>query len=284
MIHSIVPLVSAIVLIFLLAVIFLNRQWQKQHKLLAIYIIAAIFWAIGDSILRSDFLLEYKLLLFIIVILGSVWWSVQFYYFLRAFVGLPGGYVVWFGYASLFTLGITAALNYWPESLTFNAGVTAPDRGWWFFLYAATMLAIAFSGLYVTIRRFKNLSKPKERNKVAYLIMAIGMLAVFGFPGMTPLAHGFPLSTIGVLFAACILTYAVAKHELISVNYILRRGIAWAGVITVGIAACISLFLLVNSVISIDIESSHLALAVLAGIAIAISIFLLRNLFVTRVD
>ncbi|GAI81019.1 unnamed protein product [marine sediment metagenome] len=46
----------------------------------------------------------------------------------------------------------------------------------------------------------------------------------------------------GGLLSACILTYAVMKHELVSVNSVLRRGLGWASLFVIGTGAYLLVF------------------------------------------
>ncbi len=283
-IHSFIPLAAAIVYILLLIIIIANRQWQKQHMLLACYLIAASFWTLSDFLLRSDTLAEYKLILFRIVICSSMWWCVQFLYFVRSFLNLPGGLGVWFGYISLALFITLTVFGHIPPSITFDGGVVSPTYGWWIILYITHFLTITSLGVYSLIQRFRRSVEPKERNKIAYLIVAIGLLVAFGFSGMTPLARGFPVSHLGGLLSASILTYAVVKHEIVSFNFVIRRGLSWAGLIVVIVSIYLVVFFLINLLVGSEMKPIILASTTLAAVAMAVIVYLLRNFFISGVD
>ena len=67
-VNSLVPLGSAFAHVILLLALIINRQWQKQHMLFTLYLGAAILWGFCTFLLRSELLIEYKLLIFRIVI------------------------------------------------------------------------------------------------------------------------------------------------------------------------------------------------------------------------
>ncbi|MFC1988939.1 hypothetical protein ACFLVJ_03820 [Chloroflexota bacterium] len=138
-INYIVPLFAAIIYISLLLVIIINRVWQKQHKLFIMYLVAATLWSFSTFLLRSDYLIEYKLLLFRVVILASMWWLIQLYYFIRAYFNQPVNLWIRLGYASLAISFILAVVGYWPVSLTFNNGVITPYWGWYLILYVISL-------------------------------------------------------------------------------------------------------------------------------------------------
>ncbi len=283
-VNCLVPLAAALVYIVLLVVIIFNRQWQKQHKFFALYLVAATLWSFNTVLLRSDSLMEHKLLLFRIVILASVWWVVQLYYFVRVFLNQPRGLGIWLGYGFLATSIILAALGYWPVRLTFDNGVIIPYWGWYGFLYVATLLTYPGIGLYSLVRKFMTLAEPKERNKIAYLIFAIGLLVVFGFTGITPLADKFPLSHLGGLLSAWIFTYAIMRHELVSINAVLRRSLGWASLLIIGAGAYTLVFYLLNLLFDLELKPITFALATLLATAVAIGVYRIRPNFLEMVE
>jgi signal transduction histidine kinase len=228
--------------------------------------------------------MEYKLLLFRIVISASMWWAVQLYYFVKAFLGQPGGWGIRFVYTLLVVFITLAAVGYIPPSITFSDGTVNPTYGWWIILYVTLFLTCTGLGLYSLVQRLRILTNPRERNKIAYLIITIGMLVVFGFSGMTPLANEFPLSHLGALLSACILTYAVMKHELISINSVLRRGLGWVSLSVIGTGAYLLVFFLIHLLVGFELETVTFVLATLSAVAVALLVYWLRPTFLEMVD
>jgi diguanylate cyclase (GGDEF)-like protein len=283
-IHSIVPLIAAITYILLFFVIVFNRAWERQHKLMACYLIAASTWTFSAFLLRSDFFLDYKLVLFKIVTCASMWWAIQMYYFAREFMNLPGGWGIRLGYTSLGLFIIFAIFGLAPSGITFNDGQVIPIYGWWMIQYASTFVILSALIIYSLVKNFINVTEPKEHNKSMYLILAIIVLTVFGFAGMTPLANEFPVSIFGGLLSACVLTYAILKHDLVSVNLFVRRSLSWAAVISVGVVAYLALFFLIYLLTDFEVRVSVVVITTLAAIAMAVIVYSLRNFFVRRVD
>jgi len=285
--HYLIPLIATLIYVSLFLVVIVNRPWQKQHKLFVLYLAAATLWGFSNFLLLSNFFIEYKLLLFRLVIVSSMWWAVQLYHFARSFLHLPGGFGVWFGYASLALLTILAILGYAPPSIILEDGTfVGPKYGWWFVLYVAPLVILASLGGYALLRRLKTLTDPEERNKISYLIAAVGLLVIFGFVGITPLAlaGGLPWSHIGGLLSACILAYAVMKHELISMNYVLRRGLGWLSLFVIGAGAYLLVFFLINLLVGFELDAVTLTLATLSAAAAALLVYWLRPIFLGMVD
>jgi len=280
----IVPLSAAVVYISLFLVIVINRGWQKQHKLLIWYLVAAMLWSLSTFLLRSDYLIEHKLLLFRVVLFASLWWAVQLYHFAMLFLHQPSGWGLWFGYTSLVVFGILAAIGYVPSNVTFSNNTVKPDYGWWFILYFGHLATLSYLSVSALHLRLKTLVDPKERNKVAYLVFAISILLIFGFSGVTPLADKFPISHLGGLLSACILTYAVMKHELVNINAVMRRVLGWVSLFILGAGAYLLFFFLLHLLIGFELKAVTLILATLTAAAVAIFIYWLRPIFLGIVD
>lgn len=284
-IHSLIPLAATITYFCLLIIIVINRPWQRQHKLLAWYLIGAGCWTLSSFFLfHGGLFLEYKLLLFRIVIFTSIWWAVQLYYFTRSFLHLPGGWAIRFGYTSLVVFGTIAAMGYAPPGITSIDGLITPVYGWWYFLYIIPLVTLAGMGVYSLGHRLRIVTDPREYNKIAYLIVAVVFIAAFGFISITPLARGYPIAHAGALFSACILTYAVIKHELVSINSVLRRGLGWVSLFAIGIGAYLLVFFLVNLLGGFELKAITLTLATLSAVMVALFVYWLRPLFLGMVD
>ncbi len=286
-IHSLIPLLVAVIYISLFAVVMINRPWQQQHKLFMLYLLAAIIWEVSESLLLSSYFVEFKLLLFRLVICSSLWWGIQLYLFARAFLQLRMGFGLWFGYASLLLLSILAILGYAPQSILVENGVfDSPVYGWWFVVYVVPMIVLVLLGGYALLRRFRVIRNPEERNKMSYLIAAIGILVVLGFIGITPVAltGGIPFSHIGALISACILTYAILKHGLVSINAVLRRSLGWGILFAVGIGTYALIFFLLHLVLDFELPFGTLALSTISAVAVALLVYWLRPTFFTMVD
>ena len=287
MIHYLIPLIATLIYVSLFLVVIVNRPWQKQHKLFVLYLAAATLWGFSNFLLLSNFLIEYKLLLFRLVIVSSMWMAVQLYYFAMSFLHLPGGLGIRFGYASLALLTTLAVLGYAPPSIILEGGTfVGPNYGWWFILYVAPLVTLAGLGVHSLVKRLRILTDPRERNKISYLIAAVGLLVIFGFVGITPLtlAGGLPWGHVGALFSACILTYAVMKHELVSINSVLRRGLGWVSLLAIGTGAYLLVFFLINLLGGFELKAITLALATLSAAVAALLVYWLRPIFLGMVD
>ncbi len=283
-IHSLLPLIAAIAYIPLFAILIANRPWRKQHKLLFVVLTGAMLWSIGSFLLRSDFLVEYRIHLFRITICACIWFIVQLYWFLRLLIGRDGGVGLWIGYTLLLAFVIASFLGYIPRSISFSDSLIAPDFGLWILLLAVPMLVLPSLFAYAAIRKFRISTKPEERNLFYYLFLTVGLLLTFTLLNFTQFGKEFPIAHLGNLFVAGILTYIVLRHRLLDVQIVLRRGLSWAGLIAVGIGIYLLLFFSFYFVVGLELNAIALALTTLAAVAIVMVVYLLRGFFVRGAD
>ena len=284
MFNYLVPLLAAVIYVTVFIVVIANGSWQKERKLFVIYLAAAVLWSFDDFLLRSSFFAGHKLLLFRIVVWSSMWWALQLYYFVRAFLRQPGGWGIKFGYTSLIIFGAAAILGYAPPSITYNNGAVSPEISWWFILYVGHFITMSALAVHSLIQRLKVLTDARERNKVDYLIGSISMLALFGFLGITPLAHEFPVSHFGGLVAACLLAYAIMKHDLVSINSVLRRSLGWASLFVLGTGTYALVLYFLHFLLNFELKPITLVMATLVSAAASVFVYKLRHAFLGMVD
>ncbi|MCK4722580.1 MAG: sensor domain-containing diguanylate cyclase, partial [Dehalococcoidia bacterium] len=93
-----------------------------------------------------------------------------------------------------------------------------------------------------------------------------------------------PISHLGNLANALILTYATLKHRLLDMGVVLRRGLSWAGLAAVGVGAYLALFFLIHLLAGFEVKAATLALSTLAAAAMAVIVYQLRGSFTRWVD
>ena len=284
MMNYLLPLIVLMLYLILLCMVAFNQPMQKQHKLFILYLFAAAAWSLSDYFLRSDLFPGQQLILFRMVIIASLWWVVQYYCFIRSFLGLSGGIGAKFGYGALAVLIILALLGVAPGTIVYDAGLVSPVYGWWFFVYVFPMLIIGILGTYTLVKKLRTLVNLEERNKVAYLVVSIVLLFIFGFIGITPLARNFPISHLGGLFAAMILTYAILEHDLVSINVIIRRALGVIALSVIGVTVYLAAIYLLLEVFGVNFSTKSIALSVVSGLVVIVLIIRLRPMVMGKLE
>ncbi len=148
-IYALFPLVAIIAYVPLLINTLSSRTWQRQHKLFAIFLVAAILFGVADLLLRSDVLRQHNFLLARISIILFSWMAVQFHCFTSSF--FPPGKGRWLplAYVSLGVLVISAALGYLPRDIVVSGSKLNIDYGSGVFFLIVPALILLARNVYV---------------------------------------------------------------------------------------------------------------------------------------
>jgi len=271
--YSIIPAIALIAYIPLLFLVLSHRPWQRQHKLLVLYLIAAIIWGLSSFLLHSSLLPELKTELVKVLLLSIMWMATHYYYFARTFGYKPDGFGVKFGYGFILLFIVLASLNYMPQQVSFTPGEPIIiDWGPMLWLIAFPMLTLAGMLLFSLVKKLSISTDPAERNRVAYLLISVGITTVFLSTNIVPLFRGYPVDHLGNIINASILTYATLRHQLVSIKSFARRGLVFgAATFVVG-----GLYLLTCSALhygfGFELDLATIAIAIVGASAL-IAIF-----------
>ncbi len=267
---AIVPLIAFIAYVPLLAILLASRPWQTRQKLLLLYLISAVAWSFSDFLYRG-FYTDSDVLLNTVLCTG-IWMGTAFYCFFHSFYQAHGwkaflAYIWLVGAVVLAALGQLGGIVYVQNELTLTYE-PAFTYGRWLLPLAISLALVFAKGIYSLVERFRFSSDAAERNQIAYLFVAMAVLAAFGFVSFHPRLGDLPLAHFGNLAMACIITYAVVKHRLLDVRVVFRRALSWLSLAVIGAAICIGLFLLAsNKGMSINVVATTISVAFIAGVA-----------------
>ena len=282
--HALIPLVASIAYIPLFVILLANRPWDRKQKFFLLFLVSAFLWSLSDVFFRSDFFMPDKVLLVKVVICTLIWMLIQFHYFICTF--FQSGHLrrPWAYIFPVSTIAL-AALGYIPRGIEIINSNINVDYGIWIVVIGLVLLfTVGIRDMYSLLQRRSVSPDPVERNQIGYLLGAIGILIVFVLISITPRGGELPVSHVGNLITACILTYAVVAHHLLDVRVVLRRGLIWFGLVITGIAAYLLLFLLAHLVISFDIEPRTVAVATVMAMITAVIIYKLSDVFHAKIE
>ncbi len=228
--YSVIPLIALIAYTPLLFLVLRQRPWQRQHKLLTLYLATAMAWSLSSLLLHSNFFLEYKTLLVQALIAFVTLMGTHYYFFCYNFGYKPWGFGIKLGYGFTLLFVILAALGYIPQSVSFTFGKPITiEYGPYLWLLAFPMLFLAGMLLFSLAKKLRISSDPGEQNRLIYLLFSISILVLFNSTNLVPLFRGYPIDHAGNALNAGILTYATLRYELVSVKFVARRSLAYLG-------------------------------------------------------
>lgn len=275
--HILVPLTAAVAYIPLFAILLSDRPWQRRHTLFLLFLVPASLWSLftflGMSGLLGDQLVAVRIVLCIAILM-----LVQFHYFVSSFYQaerpkVPLAYMFVIATIALAVAGLI------PKS------VAPIDYGPWILAVGIGFLCtVGVKDVYSLIQR-RNLSPdPSERNQIMYLLIAIAIFVASFFGA--PSGGEFPVSHIGNLVIACILTYAVVTHRLVDINVVFRQALVYAVLYGSGIGILLLIFWLTHQAAP-EFERYFPSVAVAIGLGIPAILFFahkVRELWQRKVE
>jgi diguanylate cyclase (GGDEF)-like protein/putative nucleotidyltransferase with HDIG domain len=262
----IIPLIATIVYIPLFVILLFNRPWDRKQKFLFLFLVPAILWSFVAFFGRTDFFMWEKSLAVKLVVCTNIWVLVQFHYFVCTFyrserIRIPLAYI--FPIATI----ILAAADYIPSNVEVTAGGINVDYGPWIIAIALLFLSIVgIRDIYSLIQKYRLSLHPEERNQIVYLLAAIAILTVFILSSITPRGGEFPVSHIGNLIVACILTYAVVTHRLLDIGVIFRQALTYVVLYGGSVGMVVLFFWLAQRFIGFELNFASLAVTMGLGI------------------
>jgi len=283
--NVIVPLIAAIAYIPLFLILLSNRPWQRRHGLFLLFLVAAMLWSLSIVLFRSDFLMPYKFFLIGIGICLVFWALVQLHYFIRSFYQSERIKIPW-AYLFLVATIVLAALNRIPQAIEVTASGINVDYGPWIIAVSLLWLfTIGAKDVYSLIQKHRLSPNPEERNQIVYLLASIAFLTVFIFSSISPRGGEFPVSHIGNLIVACILTYAVVTHRLLDIGFIFRRALMYVALYGGGVGMVVLIFWLAHRFVGFPLNFASLTVTIVLGIpAILFLAYKVRDLWQRKVE
>jgi diguanylate cyclase (GGDEF)-like protein/putative nucleotidyltransferase with HDIG domain len=274
-VHVLIPLIATIAYIPLFVILLSNQPRQRRHGLFLLFLIPAMLWSLSDIFFRSDFLMSYKLFLSKIGICLVIWMLAQLHYFICSFyqaerIKIPLAYL--FPVATI----VLAALGHIPQGIEITASGININYGPWITAIGLLFLSIVgVRDIYSLIQKYRLSPNPSERNQIVYLFAAMAILAVFIPGSLGPRGGEFPVSHIGNLIIACVLTYAVVTHRLVDIRVVFRQALIY--IVLYGGSVGIVLLLFSLAYRFVGFELNFASLAVTMGLGIPAILFLVHK-------
>jgi len=265
-VQVLLPLIATIAYIPLFVILLFNRPWDRKQKFLLLFLVPATLWSFVAFFGRTDFLMWEKSLAVKLAMCATIWMLVQFHYFVSTFyrserIKIPLAYIFLVSTIAL------AALGYIPENVEVTAVGINVDYGHWIIAIGLLFLfTVGAKDVYSLIQKYRLSPNPEERNQIVYLLVAIGVFTVFLLSSYTPRGGEFPVSHIGNLIIACVLTYAVVTHRLVDIRVVFRQALIYVVLYGGSTGVVLLFFWLVHRLAGFELSLTSLALAIGLGI------------------
>lgn len=278
-----IPLIASITYVPLFVILLSSRPWSRKHRFFLLFLISAVLWSLSTFISRSGLLIqnqEGKELEVGIVICLLFWMLVQLHYFIRSFyqserIKIPLAYVFVMAVIILVASGKIADEVEVTKLPAGGISVLVDYSPWITAVVLLFLFTVGVKDIVSLLQRRRISPDPAERNQIAYLIVAIGVFIVFLSVTNTHWGERFPVSHLGNLVVACVLTYAVVTHRMLDVRVMARQAIIYVALYGGGLGIVL---LLVRVALSADDVPRYFpALAAIIALGIPAMLFLVHR-------
>jgi diguanylate cyclase (GGDEF)-like protein/putative nucleotidyltransferase with HDIG domain len=269
---ALIPLLSCITYAFLLVMAL--RQFKKTvNKVFGLYLFSSLLWTFCTFILSSNPNATTSHLIFWnnLVIAAIIFNVAAYYHFVRVYTGHSMGILSIIEYAAvLAVIGLSFGGMVVRDAYMAN-GFIHHDIGPWVYILMAILLPTIAIIMGMLIKKYRSLKDPLERNKIAYLMVGLGIVAIYSpLNSNIPALAGLPTDHLGTLANALIIGYVIHRYKLLDIGFLARRALAYTvlGLILIGFyigglylevtfapAVPISILLILNSILSIILYS-----------------------------
>ncbi|MBN1335196.1 MAG: response regulator [Deltaproteobacteria bacterium] len=213
-----------------------------------------------------------------VMILGMAWIFFTFFHFALLFVGhRRHGWLVYTGYALFVILAVLDIAGFvihsvtiTPTTFTYEPGPAMP------FVFAAGYLYLGLA-LYYLLRTYRTHSDPFFRNKIRYPISGLVVFMIGGASNASPVLGVFALDHVGNLIMVALVVYAIVRHRLLDLRFVLRSGLVYSGITVVVTAAYLLMIYALGLATSRRSGFEQSLQAIALAVAFAVAILLMRN-------
>ncbi len=225
--YSVILLLTIIVYSTMLVGVLRDTR-TKVRRLFCVYVVIAMCWSLSTLILLIDLVGPTRLWASLVAVSGisSV---IAYYHFISASVDRKNDIAVKLGYAAVaFIMVPLAVLGYLPESVSVANGMADISYGKFLYLMTAVGAVFFVLSVFALVHRYRALTDPLSRNRIAYLLGGFGLLLVFGVRTSIPPLPKYPFEQIGHLGNALVISYAIMKYKLLDMKLLIRKGIVFS--------------------------------------------------------
>jgi diguanylate cyclase (GGDEF)-like protein len=154
-----------------------------------------------------------------------------------------------------------------------------------YYFTGAIALSYGAGIFYELIRRYRQLTDPVGRNQTSYLLLGFGIGALFSLSNIIPLLRGYPIDQVGVFLFFSVITYAIVRHRLLDMNFVMRRVLVFGAMGSLFMGTFALWLLLINTILHVELNfGSVFVIGLLTLFSAAVFWYRARVLMYKRVD
>ena len=263
---------------FLIMLTVTSDAQQTVRRFFYLYLFGMIYWQFVSLMVNFSTGPERALFWYNLFIPGTGFYSVLFFPFTRAFLGIKRQKVlVWLSYAFLaFLIAVGFA------GLTFE-GVRMGQAGIYVPLYRPFVYVIGSggyffwgAGVFNLIREISRSRSSFQRNRIMYLLLGATFVILGTASNFTPL-QDFPIDITFNLINAALIGYAVIRFRLLDIRVFLTRSLVYSLLTGLLVAVYVGLIIVLESLLKNTLGFTSTIAEIFAVLVLALVFLPVRN-------
>jgi|GEM_PF-887770 len=232
MLLAIVSSAIALICYIALGIISIRHNIRKRtNQAFVLYLAAMAFWQftalmVGFSKDAASAFLWYKLMT-----AGLGGQFIFHLFFVITFLGLkrrrPLFYAGWLIFAALLASSATNLIigSVYKSEVT---GLYVPHFGPLVPVVGLSSYTFLGYSVYCLIRQYKRTESDLHRNRIRYLLLGAGTVALGSLSNLVPILKVYPVDVVASIINASLIAYAIFRYQLLDITVVVRGGLAVA--------------------------------------------------------
>jgi len=276
-VYALFPLAAFIAYIPLLVITINSRPWHRRNRLFILFLIPAMMWSLTDVLLRSNLFPEYNHFLLQLIVVSFSFTAIQFHVFASSFYAPEKGRWLPLAYLTMaIVIGLVVA-GIIPEGVYANGDKLYLDYGKGVIFMAIPLMVLLGRTVSVFWGMLKILDNPILYNQILLLLLGLSSMTFFTGAALLPWGREYPVSHLGNMINAFILSYAIIRHQLVDIRMVLRRGLGWMVLGLVGIVLYGIILVLLHEVLRFEFDITITTVITSIALFIAFVIYRIRD-------
>jgi len=214
-----------------------------------------------------------------LIVITYILTAIQFHVFVTTFYPPGKGRWLPLAYSTLAATIILVSLRVFPEGVTVDGDKLYLNYGNPVYFLGVPIVMITVRGVYLLIKRLKASENPMLNNQIISILLGVGSLTVTTLASFLPVGREYPIAHLGNIFNAFILSYAVIRHRLMDIRFVLRQGTAWLTLAVLGSFSFWLLLVIFHNVFDFELSPVASIVASITAVAVAVFVYKIRGYF-----
>jgi len=226
-VYIVIPLLSLIIYSTMLVGVLRDKR-TNMRRIFSVYVVISMGWSLSTFLAFINLVGPIRLWASLVALSGisSV---VAYYHFVSVFAGRRNDIAVKLGYAAVVLILVPlAVLGYFPERVSMANGMLDINYGKFLFLMTTIGAVFFLLSVVTLVRRYRASTDPLSRNRIAYLLVGLGLLLAFSIRSSFPPLPTYPLEQIGHLGNAVVIGYTIMRYRLLDIRLLIRKGLIYS--------------------------------------------------------